>query len=940
MTDADHRLATHVVPEHYRIEMAPDIDRAVFEGSVEITVRIAEHSDEIVCNAAELEIHNAEITADGASRQLSVRIDEAAERLHLSAPGGFAAGAATLRIGFSGVLNDRLCGFYRSVYTDDDGTEHTIATTQFQSTDARRAFPCWDEPAFKAVFETSLICDPDLLAVSNSAEAASEILDDGRRRTTFAPTIPMSTYLVAFVVGRLEASGPVEVDGVPIRVIHRPGQGHLCGHALQTAGSALHWLADYYDIAYPGDKVDLVAVPDFAFGAMENLGCVTFRETLLLVDPATAAQADMQRAADVINHELAHMWFGDLVTMQWWEGIWLNEAFATFMEISCTDAFRPDWRAWETFARARSEAFGVDALAATRPIEYPVRSPADAEGMYDLITYEKGAAVVKMLERHLGADVFRDGVRRYLRTHQYANTATTDLWDALEEVSAQPVRTMMDAWIFQGGHPLVEATPTSHGLRLTQSHFTLEESAADDRLWAVPLAVRAHSGEQRLLLNERAAYLTGITGTGSAPTAINDDGFGFFRSRIHSDAMPEADTGDAGSAESGDVGLGAGGPSTTRSGASGRNAAALSAAGLHSLVDDEWALTLSGRRSAAEFTSLIEEVAALPGQGRLPGRGSQAAPSGDDAGGPPASPGDDLSGPPAVDDAGGPPASPGDDLNVWQAIAAALDPLMRLVASRQQAAQALQARIVAMCRPALERIGPEPSSHDDDRTLELRATLVRVLGAVADDPDTIAACRSRFEAAPGAPRTTGEAPSTQQPAAGQEPSLAAADLTVVAHHMDAEGFERLRDRWLHPSDPVSEQRHLRAMADTGRIELVDRLLADISSGAVRTQDAPYVLARALANPKTGRHVWDFVETEWDDLIARFPSNSISRMLAGIVALDSAADSRRVGAFLAEHPVAQAQRQIAQLLERQQVNAAFRARELARYTAWLSAAGEP
>ena len=199
--------------------------------------------------------------------------------------------------------------------------------------------------------------------------------------------------------------------------------------------------------------MDLVAIPDFAFGAMENLGCVTFRETLLLADPEHATQGELQNVVDVIAHELAHMWFGDLVTMKWWNGIWLNEAFATFMELKVTDAFRPAWERWVSFGLARSTAFDTDALQTTRPIEYPVVSPADAEGMFDVLTYEKGAAVVRMLEQYLGEDEFRAGIRKYMANHQYGNTETTDLWDAIEEATGEPVRRIMDSWIFQGGHP-------------------------------------------------------------------------------------------------------------------------------------------------------------------------------------------------------------------------------------------------------------------------------------------------------------------------------------------------------------------------------------------------------------------------------------------------------------------------------------------------------
>ena len=245
------------------------------------------------------------------------------------------------------------------------------------------------------------------------------------------------------------------MDGTPLRILCPPGKLHLTAFGLEVADFSLRYLADYFDIPYPGDSMDLVAIPDFAFGAMENLGCVTFRETLLLADPEHATQGELQNVVDVIAHELAHMWFGDLVTMKWWNGIWLNEAFATFMELKVTDAFRPEWERWVSFGLSRSTAFDTDALQSTRPIEYPVVSPADAEGMFDVLTYEKGAAVVRMLEQYLGEEEFRAGIRKYMATHQYGNTETTDLWDAIEESAGEPVRRIMDSWILQGGHPVV-----------------------------------------------------------------------------------------------------------------------------------------------------------------------------------------------------------------------------------------------------------------------------------------------------------------------------------------------------------------------------------------------------------------------------------------------------------------------------------------------------
>ncbi len=250
----------------------------------------------------------------------------------------------------------------------------------------------------------------------------------------------MSTYLVAFVVGPLEATEPVDVDGVPLRIVHPPGKAHLTAFALEVGAHALRFFTEYFGIPYPADKLDLVAIPDFAFGAMENLGCVTFRESALLVDPAKAARVELERVADVVCHEIAHMWFGDLVTMKWWNGIWLNEAFATFMEVLAVDAFRPEWQRWVSFGVEREAAMAVDGLHATRSVEFPVGRPEEAEGMFDVLTYQKGGSVLRMLEQFLGADVFRDGIHDYLDTHAYGNTETTDLWDALERSSGRPVR--------------------------------------------------------------------------------------------------------------------------------------------------------------------------------------------------------------------------------------------------------------------------------------------------------------------------------------------------------------------------------------------------------------------------------------------------------------------------------------------------------------------
>ncbi len=486
------RLPRTIEPETYHIEIEPDIASATFSGTVRIDAIVHDTADEIVLNAAELAISDVEVlTSDGITVLCSVSFNDELEQVTFQPADLLPPGACTISCRFSGTLNDKLRGFYRSTYTGLDGETQTMATTQFESVDARRAFPCFDEPDRKAVFEITLIVEPDVDAISNSPVVEIDEVGD-KQRIRFAPTMKMSTYLVAFVVGKLEMTETVDVDGVPLRVVCTPGKLPLAGFALEVGAFALRFFTEYFNIPYPGDKVDLVAIPDFAAGAMENLGCITFRDTALLIDQDEAARAELERVADVIAHELAHMWFGDLVTMGWWEGIWLNEAFATFMEVLCVDAFRPSWNRWIGFAPSREAALAVDALHLTRPIEYPVGPPKEAEGMFDVLTYEKGCGVLRMLEQHIGAEVFRDGVRTYLKAHAYGNTVTSDLWDALEDASGAPVRDVMDTFILQGGHPLVSL----HGDTLSQQPFALGpvpagETSSIGSEWRVPVAVRA-----------------------------------------------------------------------------------------------------------------------------------------------------------------------------------------------------------------------------------------------------------------------------------------------------------------------------------------------------------------------------------------------------------------------------------------------------------------
>lgn len=541
MNDNRYRLPGHVVPHRYDLTIEPDLEAAEFTGHVDIAVTIEEATDEIILNAIELDLGDIALTNDrGQDLSATVTYEEDTERARLALSGDAAPGDWTLSIEFRGILNDKLHGFYRSTFTDPDGRQRTLATTQFEATDARRAFPCWDEPEYKAVFAVTLVVERGLLAVSNTREVDRREAGNGKVAVRYADTMKMSTYLVAFVVGPLEATEPIDVDGIPLRVVHAPGKGHLTGFALEAGAYFLRWLADYYAIPYPGDKMDFVAIPDFAFGAMENVGAVTFRENAVLVDPGVARHLELERVSSVIAHELAHMWFGDLVTMKWWNGIWLNEAFATFMEMMASDSFRPEWKTWLEFAPSRGHALDTDALAATRPVEFEVEAPKEANQMFDSLTYEKGSALLRMLQQFLGEETFRRGVDEYLRANAYGNTETDDLWAALEKASGRPVGAMMDSWIFQGGFPEMEISlsPEGDGILAEQRRFGyLPEARGGD--WFVPLVARLGDGKTE----ETATAIVGATpeeirASGPIRWAVaNAGGNGFYRVRYAPELM-------------------------------------------------------------------------------------------------------------------------------------------------------------------------------------------------------------------------------------------------------------------------------------------------------------------------------------------------------------------------------------------------------------------
>ena len=565
-TEADHRLPRNVVPRRYDLELEPDLES--------FTIRLVgapAGERPMALNAIELDVDEAWLL-DGSGRRVAdatIAYEPAFERLALTFANDVELGRHRLSLRFSGELNDRLHGFYRSTYKDGEGETRVIATTQFEATDARRAFPCWDEPDLKAVFGVTLVIPDSMVAVSCGPEIDSIALEGGRRRVQFGDTMPLSTYLLAFIVGDFEATAPVDVDGVALRVLHTPGKGHLSGFALEAGAHALRYFSDYYGIEYPGAKLDMVAIPDFSAGAMENLGAITYRESALLVDPTQATQAELERVAAIIAHEIAHMWFGDLVTMRWWNGTWLKEAFATFMEMKSTEAFRPDWDTWLMFGPTRDAAMEIDGLVSTRSIEFPVHSPQDANAMFDTITYEKGSAVLRMFEQYLGEETFRLGISQYLVKHAYGNTDTEDLWEALENASGEPVRAIAEGWIFQGGFPQVKVESAENGVRLTAESFRYLGNA--DTHWSVPVRYRSGEVDRRVLVDGPVVI------AGEEAVVVNAGGSGFYRTRYSPELLQGVIA----------------------------NLGGLDPAERFALVSDTWAAVLAGDASATDYLDLV-----------------------------------------------------------------------------------------------------------------------------------------------------------------------------------------------------------------------------------------------------------------------------------------------------------------------------------------------
>ena len=579
-TASAERLPEIVTPRHYDLGFNVVLERARFEGIETIQVDVAEPTRKVVLNAMEIAFGDVTIGTGPARQKASVSFSESLQTATLTVSNPLPKGPTEIRLSFTGILNDKLRGFYLSTEKD-----RRYAVTQLEATDARRAFPSFDEPAFKATFDISLTIDRADSAISNGAVVSDTPTPDGRRHTVkFARTPKMSTYLVAMAVGRwgcLTGSA----DSVPIRICGTEGKQDMGRIALEMAQQILKFYNTYFAIKYPFGKLDVLAVPDFAAGAMENTAAIFYREQDLLVDAKDASVGARKRIARVLAHEMAHQWFGDLVTMKWWDDIWLNEGFANWMETRPLQALRPDWNVAVDEAIDNQSALGLDALRNTHPVHAAVETPAQIDEAFDGITYEKGAAVLRMIENYIGPDVFRRGVNAYLQAHAYGNAASQDFWMTLAEVSGKPVDSVLPTFINQAGAPLLDLSLSCVNNRsqldISQQRFTLDAASSQARSterWQIPVCVKAGipgAGGCDLIADTRQTL---PLGPACVPWAFANAGAqGYYRTQYS--------------------------PEMLRALAP-RIEEALTPPERLSLVGDEWALVRAGRHTAADYLTI------------------------------------------------------------------------------------------------------------------------------------------------------------------------------------------------------------------------------------------------------------------------------------------------------------------------------------------------
>jgi aminopeptidase N len=672
------KLPKTVVPLHYAIELTPDLASLALAGAEVVDIEVREPTARVTLNAVNMTLGVA--TIDDDAQRAEVALDGATETATLTFAQPLTAGAHRLRITFTARINAFGRGLFFVDYPTDKGVKRMLSS-QLEPADARRIFPCWDEPAFKATFALTVTVPRTFLAVGNMPVTREEPVAPDLKQVAFAPTPKMSSYLFVFAAGELERL-TAETDGVTVGVVTTAGKREQGRFALENAVKLLDYYNDYFGVKYPLPKLDLIAVPGGFGGAMENWGGITFFESRLLFDPSTNADTARRGIFSVLAHEMAHQWFGDLVTMGWWDNLWLNEGFASWMQEKAAEHFYPQWQTWLNGYGQKQYAMALDARRTSHPIQQPVADHSEANAAFDGITYNKGQALIRMLESYLGESAFADGIRKYMAAHAYGNTTTADLWQALESAAGKPVTGIAASFTEQDGVPLIVAETSCNSdtqrMTLRQDRFAIvpalsspagtQPTILPPRTWQVPISVgplQATRPAENLLLQGSTEIAAGSCGE---PVKVNRGDVGYYRVEY--------------------------GPNSRA--ALAKSLALMTPDDRVNFLADSWALVQAGRAEPPSYLALIGQI------------------SGDDR------------------------------RAVWDQVIGTLTALNRL--SRDRAERpALQGYARARLRPLLDRLGWDAGgSGDDDNTL-LRASLISALGEFGDE-DVLAEARRRFAA--------------------------------------------------------------------------------------------------------------------------------------------------------------------------------------------------
>ena len=823
------KLYDTIKPINYTLDLTPDISSFTFAGSEIVTFTIDKPSKQLTWHALKINVESA--TVD--NQRAAISYDKENETVTFNFDEQLAPGEHQLEIELNGEIVDGLYGWYRSKYKDGDETKW-LAVTQFESTSARNAFVCIDEPSAKATFDVTLNIDAAHTAISNTEIVKSQTTD-GKKSVKFARTPIMSTYLLAFLVGDFEYIETTNEEGVVVRVYTTAGKKEQGQFAMDVAAKTLSFYKDYFGIAYPLTKLDMIAVPDFAAGAMENWGAVTYRETAILVDEKNSSLTTKQWAAMVVAHELAHQWFGNLVTMGWWTDLWLNEGFASWVEYLAVDYLFPEWNMWTQFVTDDyTHARDLDALDNTHPVEVEVHHPREIDEIFDAISYQKGASVIRMLHAYLGEADFKTGLHNYLTKHSYGNAATSDLWDALESASGKPVSKIMGSWTSQPGHPLVNFEFGKQETTITQTRYFADPKAADESaVWPIPLDIKDDllMTDTRMTFKEffKEDFKPNLGQTGFYVVGYTEEWLKKLAPKLNSKDFPVVDK--------------------------------------FGVLSDTFDLIKSGKLTSVAGLELITNL-------------QQET-----------------------------------DMAVWDGMLDGLGSIMGVV--DDEAMDELERFGSWLAKPRFEQLSWEPKPGESHFDALLRPRLIGLVGR--NDEVTLAKARELFE--------TGSI----------HADIRGSVYALVARYGDDATYEMFYSMYKATEDQEEQGRLTRAMAQFKQPELAKRTLEFGLSDEVRAADSIRPVLGVVLNRYTGDIGWKFIQDNWGTILQRYGQGGhlltyFVDAIGGAFATKDKADE--VKEFFATHEAKGAERKVKQAVERIELKAAWRERDLASIKTYL------